>query len=181
MHPVFLVKEALSGLSHSFTAALAAAAVVVLAALALAAFLPILGGGAADEVGATGTMRLLAGAGAALLALASVAFIAYTTRLSIHLRRREVEVMRLVGATNWFIRGPFLIEGLIVGLAGGAVAVGLLVIAMETFMDPLSDRFALAAAPETIDFPVLIVLLLVACLGLSAIGAGIALRRLVRV
>ena len=58
-----------------------------------------------------------------LLVLASIALIANTIRLSIFSRRREVEVMKLVGATNWFIRWPFVIEGVIVGLMGGLLAV----------------------------------------------------------
>ena len=52
---------------------------------------------------------------AALLTLASVVLIANTIRLSLYARRREIEVMKLVGATNWFIRWPFVIEGIIVG------------------------------------------------------------------
>ena len=55
---------------------------------------------------------------AALLLIASLLLVANTIRLSIYARRREVEVMRLVGATNWFIRWPFMIEGVIVGVAG---------------------------------------------------------------
>ena len=60
-------------------------------------------------------MALLAG----LLVIASVLLIANTIRLSLFARRREVEVMRLVGATDWFIRWPFVIEGMIVGALGG--------------------------------------------------------------
>ena len=52
---------------------------------------------------------------AVLLLVASLMLVANTIRLSIYARRREVEVMRLVGATNWFIRWPFVLEGLIVG------------------------------------------------------------------
>ena len=61
-----------------------------------------------------------------ILLLAAVLLIGNTIRLSIFARRREVEVMRLVGATNWFIRWPFMIEGVICGLVGAVVAVGML-------------------------------------------------------
>jgi cell division transport system permease protein len=118
---------------------------------------------------------------ALLLVLCSVALIANTIRLSIYARRREVEVMKLVGATNWFIRWPFMIEGVIVGLFAGILAIMLLTIAKETVVDPLADRFALLAAPDTIDFPVLAVLLLVCCVLVSALGSGLTLRRFLKV
>jgi cell division transport system permease protein len=130
---------------------------------------------------ATGLVKVLTAGLAALLVFASIALIANTIRLSIFARRREVEVMKLVGATNWFIRWPFVIEGVIVGFMGGVLAVLLLTIAKETFIDPLSERFALLAAPDTIDFPLLIVLLLLACVAVSAAGSGITLRRFLRV
>ena len=59
--------------------------------------------------------------GVIMLLIASTLLIANTIRLSIFSRRREIEVMKLVGATNWFVRGPFMIEGLICGL-GGSIA-----------------------------------------------------------
>lgn len=130
---------------------------------------------------ATGLVKTLTAGLAALLVLASIALIANTIRLSIFARRREVEVMKLVGATNWFIRWPFVIEGVIVGFMGGVLAVLLLTVAKQTFVDPLSDRFALLAAPDTIDFTLLAVLLLLACIAVSAIGSGITLRRFLRV
>jgi cell division transport system permease protein len=130
---------------------------------------------------ATGFVKALTAMLAALLILASIALVANTIRLSIFARRREVEVMKLVGATNWFIRWPFVIEGLIVGAMGGILAVLLLTIAKETFVDPLSDRFALIAAPDTIDFPLLIVLLLLSCMAVSAVGSGVTLRRFLRI
>jgi cell division transport system permease protein len=130
---------------------------------------------------ATGLVKILTTGLAVLLVFASVALIANTIRLSIFARRREVEVMKLVGATNWFIRWPFVIEGVIVGLMGGILAVLLLTIAKETFIDPLEDRFALLAAPDTIDFPLLVALLLLACVAVSAAGSGITLRRFLRV
>jgi cell division transport system permease protein len=130
---------------------------------------------------ATGLVKGLTAGLAVLLILASIALIANTIRLSVYARRREVEVMKLVGATNWFIRWPFVIEGIIVGFLGGLLAVLLLGILKTTFVDPLADRFALLAAPDTIDFPLLVVVLMFACIAVSAIGSGITLRRFLRV
>ena len=60
-------------------------------------------------------VTITAAAFAVLLTLASILLIGNTIRLSLYARRREVEVMKLVGATDWFIRWPFVIEGVIVG------------------------------------------------------------------
>jgi len=130
---------------------------------------------------ATGLVKILTAGLAVLLIVASIALIANTIRLSIFSRRREVEVMKLVGATNWFIRWPFVIEGVFVGFMGGVLAVLLLTIAKETFIDPLEERFALLAAPETIDFPLLIVVLMVSCVAVSALGSALTMRRFLRV
>jgi len=130
---------------------------------------------------ATSTIKILLAVLAALLVAASILLVANTIRLSVFARRREVEVMRLVGATNWFIRWPFVIEGLIVGFLGGLAAVLALWFAKVTVIDPLSDRFALIAAPETIEFKLLVALLLAAATAVSALGSGLTLRRFLRV
>jgi cell division transport system permease protein len=130
---------------------------------------------------ATSTIKLLLAALAALLVFASILLVANTIRLSIFARRREVEVMRLVGATNWFIRWPFVIEGLVVGFFGAAVATVLLWVAKVTIIDPWSDRFALIAAPRTISFTLLVCVLMVAGMAVSALGSGLTLRRFLRV
>ena len=138
--------------------------------------------GETDKIlSATSLVKVIAAGLAALLVFASIALVANTIRLSIFARRREVEVMKLVGATNWFIRWPFVIEGVIVGFFGGLLAVLLLAIGKQTFIDPLSDDFALLAAPDTIDFPLLIGLLMVACVAVSALGSGLTLRRFLKV
>jgi len=89
--------------------------------------------------------------------------------------------MKLVGATNWFIRWPFVIEGVIVGFMGGVLAVLVLWVIKDTLVDPLSDKFALIAAPNTIQFPALIAVLMVSCVAVSALGSGLTLRRFLRV
>jgi cell division transport system permease protein len=123
------------------------------------------------------TMALLAG----LLVVASVLLVANTIRLSLYARRREVEVMKLVGATDWFIRWPFVLEGVLVGAIGGALAVVLLGVVKLALVDPLAADFALIAAPRTINFPLLIVVLLIASIAVSALGSGLSLRRFLRV
>src|SRR5207237_882285 len=59
---------------------------------------------------------------AAIMVMSAVLLIGTTIRLAIHARQREVAVMKLVGATNWFIRVPFMLEGMIEGLVGAVVA-----------------------------------------------------------
>ena len=129
----------------------------------------------------TGAVKIVLIVLAALLLVASLMLVGNTIRLSIYARRREVEVMRLVGATNWFIRWPFIIEGVIVGLAGAVVAVGILWLGKVTVVDPLSENFALVDSFSTIDFPQLVVALVASAMIVSALGSGITLRRFLRV
>jgi cell division transport system permease protein len=116
-----------------------------------------------------------------LLVLASVLLVSNTIRLSLFSRRREVEVMKLVGATDWFIRWPFMIEGVVLGALGGLMAVLMLAVGKIALIDPLSKDFALIAAPDTIPFLALVALLLGASVGVSAAGSGLSLRRFLRV
>jgi cell division transport system permease protein len=116
-----------------------------------------------------------------LLLVASLMLVGNTIRLSIYARRREVEVMRLVGATRWFIRWPFMIEGVVVGFLGGLAAILILWLGKVTIVDPLSDSFALVAAQNTISFLPLVLILIASATVVSAIGSGITLRRFLRV
>jgi cell division transport system permease protein len=129
----------------------------------------------------TSLVTITAAVLAALLSVASVLLIANTIRLSLYARRREVEVMRLVGATNWFIRWPFVIEGTIVGAGGALLAIAVLGIAKVALLDPLAHSWALVAAPRTIAFPWLVAILLGASVIVSALGSGLSLRRFLRV
>jgi cell division transport system permease protein len=130
---------------------------------------------------ATRVVKLAMGGLAILLVIASVLLISNTIRLSLFSRRREVEVMKLVGATDSFIRWPFVIEGVVLGGLGGVIAVLMLGIGKIAFLDPLSSDFALIAAPETIGFAALAVLLLVASVAVSAAGSSLSLRKFLRV
>ena len=130
---------------------------------------------------ATRVVKLTTGLLAILLVVASVLLVSNTIRLSLFSRRREVEVMKLVGATDWFIRWPFVIEGIVLGALGGLLAIALLVVGKIALLDPLIDQFSLLAAPDTIHFGLLVGVLLIASVAVSAAGSGLSLRRFLRV
>jgi cell division transport system permease protein len=131
----------------------------------------------------TSALKIVLTVMTALLIAASLMLVGNTIRLSIFTRRREVEVMRLVGATRWFIRWPFMIEGVVVGVVGGFLAILILWLGKITVVDPLSDSFSFLAAQNnsTLSFPALIAILFAAAVIVSTIGSGITLRRFLKV
>jgi cell division transport system permease protein len=116
-----------------------------------------------------------------LLVLASTLLIANTIRLSIFSRRREIEVMKLVGATNWFIRGPFMLEGLLCGVFGALAAVILLVIGKEVALPALLPHIGGGSDVHALSFGLNALALVGAGLLLGAAGAGLTMRRFLQV
>ena len=114
-----------------------------------------------------------------VLLVSSTLLVANTIRLSIFARRREIEVMKLVGATNWFVRGPFMIEGLLCGLAGAVAAVILLILGRELFM-PLIHLTS-ASDIHAWPFGLHVLIVLGAGLALGAAGSGLTIRRFLQV
>jgi cell division transport system permease protein len=108
---------------------------------------------------------------AAVLLLSATVLILNTIRMAIFARRREVSVMKLVGATNWFIRVPYITEGFVQGLLGSAVAI-VAVTALHTWY-PLHNEFALdTSALVGTNLVVLIVGVVI-----GSVGSAIAIRR----
>jgi cell division transport system permease protein len=116
-----------------------------------------------------------------LLVTASTLLIANTIRLSIFARRREIEVMKLVGATNWFIRGPFMLEGLICGLGGSILAVILLIIGKELALGSILPHMGGGSDVHALPFTLNALALIGAGLLLGAAGSGLTLRRFLQV
>ncbi len=108
---------------------------------------------------------------AAVLLLSATVLILNTIRMAIFSRRREVSVMKLVGATNWFIRVPFITEGFIAGLLGSTVAM-LAVTALHTWY-PLHNEFALNTSALVGTNTVVLVVGVV----IGSVGSAIAIRR----
>jgi cell division transport system permease protein len=119
----------------------------------------------------------------AVLLVASVLLIANTIRLSIFARRREIEVMKLVGATNWFVRGPFMVEGLLCGFAGALAAVVLLLLGKEIALSALLDDFDATSSSDVraLGFSLTALILVIVGLAVGALGSGLTLRRYLKV
>ena len=116
-----------------------------------------------------------------VLLAASVILIANTIRLSIFSRRREIEVMKLVGATNWFVRGPFMLEGLLCGLVGSIAAVGLLLLGKTVALPAILGHIDTTDDVKAWPFFATAVVLLAVGLGVGALGSGMTLRRFLKV
>jgi cell division transport system permease protein len=116
-----------------------------------------------------------------VLLISSALLIANTIRLSIFSRKREIEVMKLVGATNWFVRGPFMLEGLITGLLGALAAVLLLLIGKAVVLGRITNEFDASSGVEAWSFPTIALILVVVGLTVGAVGSGITLRRFLQV
>jgi cell division transport system permease protein len=119
---------------------------------------------------------------AAIMLISAAGLIGNTVRMAVFARRKEIAIMKLVGATNWFIRVPFLIEGMVEGLIGGVVAV-LAIFAMKfLFIDPLRGRVAFV--PSWIDTGEILftvpILLLTGVL-IAAVASLLAMRRFLEV
>jgi cell division transport system permease protein len=116
-----------------------------------------------------------------LLLAAAALLIANTIRLSIYARRREIEVMKLVGASNWFVRGPFMIEGLLTGFIGAVLAVVLLLLGKEVALPAILPRFDAGTDVQALAFAWTALILVALGLLLGAAGSGLTLRRFLRV
>jgi cell division transport system permease protein len=117
--------------------------------------------------------------GVILLVIASTMLIANTIRLSIFSRRREIEVMKLVGATNWFVRGPFMVEGLLCGLGGALAAVILLILGKAVVLPLIDIGHSKDAHAMPFELNALILLGIGLLLGVS--GTALTLRRFLQV
>jgi cell division transport system permease protein len=116
-----------------------------------------------------------------VLVIASVLLISNTIRLSIFSRRREIEVMKLVGATNWFVRGPFMLEGLICGTAGALLAIFFLVLGKAVALPAILPHLSGDADVHAMAFPLVALALLGTGLALGAVGSGLTIRRFLQV
>jgi cell division transport system permease protein len=119
--------------------------------------------------------------GIIVLLIAATILIGNTIRLSIFARRREIEVMKLVGASNWFVRGPFVLEGMICALFGSIAAVILLFLGKELVLPVVLHSDRTDSEVHALAFFWNAAILVGVGLTLGAAGSGLTLRRFLHV
>lgn len=116
------------------------------------------------------------------MALASLALISNTVRMAIYARRKEIAVMRLVGASNWFIRFPFILEGIIQGLAGAILAIIIIHLVKAVLFTKVQASISFfPLGISTAFYQQLLLWLILAGMAIGAFGSTIALRRYLKV
>ncbi len=118
----------------------------------------------------------------ALIMLVSAAgLIANTVRMAVFARRKEIGIMKLVGATNWFIRVPFLIEGMVQGMFGAAAAILSLFVIKAAFIDTLRNKIGFFPLVQTDDVVFTVPFLILAGVLVSVVASLLAMRRFLEV
>jgi len=118
---------------------------------------------------------------AIFLLIAAILLVANTIRLSAFNRRRETSIMRLVGASNFYVQLPFLVEGMIAGLIGWLVATGLLIGAKALLLSILQSVFPYGVQLSTADLVEVIIVALILGLLICGSTSFLTLRRYLRV
>jgi cell division transport system permease protein len=114
---------------------------------------------------------------AGLQLVGGAALIANTIRLSAFARREQIGIMKLVGATNWYIRLPFILEGVVAGLIGSAGAIVLLLLGEFTLIDAVRENITIFPLVGADDVLAIAPLLLLVGAGVAALASFISLRR----
>ena len=117
-----------------------------------------------------------------MLIAISTSIIANTIKLTVHARRKEISIMKYVGATNSFIRWPFLVEGIIIGIMAGLISVGLIGVTYTYIANQMSGTaFMQMIQWQLLKFSDMFKLILMVYLGLGigigAVGSGISMRK----
>jgi cell division transport system permease protein len=127
-----------------------------------------------------GAIRLIGISFGGLLFLSTLFIIINTIKLTIYSRQDEVEILKLVGATNRFVKAPFLIEGSIQGFLGGVLALGVLFIVYMAVVTRIDLSIGLAPLDTIFLSPQSMLLLLVVSVGVGFFGSLISLSRFFR-
>lgn len=131
-------------------------------------------------------VRIVTGAILVMLVIISIAIISNTIKLTVHARRKEISIMKYVGATNSFIRWPFFVEGVLIGVVAGAISVGIIGVVYTYIAGKMSGTVFMEMANwKLIEFKDMFNLILIVYLGLGigigAIGSSLSMEKYLEV
>lgn len=121
-----------------------------------------------------------------LLVIISIFIIANTIKLTVHARRKEISIMKYVGATDSFIRWPFIIEGIIIGIIAAIISLAILGLAYNLIISKLGNSAVLAKIGMSLlrfanISTLLVIVYLVLGIGIGALGSTISMRKYLKV
>ncbi|NLY77587.1 MAG: ABC transporter permease [Tissierellia bacterium] len=120
-----------------------------------------------------------------ILIFVSIFIISNTIKLTVTARKREINIMKYVGATNGYIRGPFIIEGVLFGLIGAMLSIAAVYYGYEYFFNTVSDRlyvlFTIYLVPPTILLKDIMTIFIAIGAGIGALGSLVSLRKFLNV
>ena len=133
----------------------------------------------------TNFIRIAAFVVMAFLIIVSIVVVSNTIKLTVFNRAEEISIMKYVGATNWFIRGPFLVEGIIIGLISAAIALGFATLIyhqiVEVFGDQMKAMLSMELVPEDYLVHNLAWIFLALGVSIGACGSIISMSRFLKV
>ena len=116
----------------------------------------------------------------AFLIIVSIIIVANTIKLTVFNRAKEIEIMKYIGATDWFVRGPFLLEGIIFGIISSAIATGLMYLysrVVSLVGDDIMRILSVPVIPATYMIPNLAIIFAALGIGIGTCGSIISIRR----
>ena len=120
----------------------------------------------------------------AVLVVVSIIVVANTIKLTVHAREEEIHIMKYVGATNWFVRGPFLVEGIIIGVIASLIAVAIVGFGYYKFVDIFSSKVLILFSTGMIPYQFIIenLIIIFVALGVSigSLGSILSMRRFLK-
>lgn len=131
-------------------------------------------------------VKIITGVILVLLIIISIFIIANTIKLTVHARRKEISIMKYVGATNGFIRWPFVVEGIFIGVIAGIISLGLIggtysVIAEKMVNTEFMQVIGMSLVSFSDMFTLILIVYLILGIGIGVLGSMISMRKYLKV
>lgn len=129
----------------------------------------------------TGAIQIISIILISILIIVSIVVVSNTIKLTVIAREREINIMKYIGATNWFIRGPFLVEGILIGLASALLSAGLIALiymrVVASFSHGMTVLFSVGMVPQGFLISRLVVIFVALGISIGAIGSTMSMRK----